>query len=855
MALTPVGIDIQFGVAVARFQRDLAKSGSLFRSFSGKFNKQIGGMNRASNSLSRSLGFLTSKAGLSGGALAGIAIGGNKAINAFAGVEKGLLEIGTLIGGLTKNEFADMKNEMQLIAVESGQAIESLVKARYDIISAGFIEAADSAEVMRASVDLADAGVADVSESADLLTTVINSFNLSAKDARKVAGQLFTIVQKGKTTVGQLATAFGRVSAIAGQAGISLVDVSAAIAALTAQGVLNNEAFTAMKATIIELLDPADELLGLIKSLGFASGQTLLAEEGLAGGLEKIFQRAKETNIPLSDLFKNSESLKAILPLAGTAAANFAKNIESIKGGADNARVAAKQLEGSIDRVNRRFKETAKAIATQTGEVLAPFRKELQLVAIEAASLFVLFDPELVAKKIETIENKIKGLTAKPLFFLNPLTLIQLKNLNNDLELWQSRQKTNIKVQAEFTGGQKDQAEAVAKTSEETKLMIKLVNETAKEFQKLQDTIEAMPDIAEEMGFTDDRIKAMLDGTTEIIGRLDSLGKDRFDLMRQQLDAEVAAFKAAQVDMSLILEFEAGRRAEIEAEERTTKLEEAQLFVDQMLSVVSGLFEAQLSALKKENRDESKENRVKDRDDRKALVEEQAAERALKVANFKRIGLDKSLADTKLEQLDIAHNQALATFDSDRETAREASNDRQEKAEIKLHNKIIDLRMLTIAVEAGFEVGKALLKGDLIGAAKATAIGVATLATLNAQKLGKGDVVGSPTLVGSAPNLAIAGERPGRSEAVLPLARMDGGDLGVKADFAGGSQPVIQVLEAHFHNAVMTEDLTRGEIAPIIRQMALDGELGLLTPEDVANIPGVGTVLSDRRSVAAGRGR
>ena len=388
------------------------------------------------------------------------------------------------------------------------------------------------------------------------------------------------------------------------------------------------------------------------------------------------------------------------------------------------------------------------------------------------------------------------------------------------------------------------------------KLTIRLVDKMAREFQNLRDTIDGMPDITEEMGVTNDRIAAMLSGATDIIAAIDSTGKDRFDLMRDQLDEEVAAFKAAQVDMTLILQFEAGRRAEIDGLERTSKLEAARLFVEQMLGILGGFFDAQMSDLRRLHGKENKENRLQDRNDRKALVDQQAAERASTVANDKRRGLDKSMADANLEALDGRHNAALKQFDTEREDAREASNERQEKAEKKLHNKIIDLRILTVSVEMAFEIGKALLKGDLVGVAKAGIVGAAAIAVLHAQKLGKGGVVDRPTLVGSAPDLAIAGERPGRTEGILPLARMDGGDLGVKADFGGaGGQPAIQIFEAHFHNAVLTEDLTRDEIAPLIMEMALNNELNLLTTEDVANIPGVGTVLSDRRSAASGRGR
>ena len=79
----------------------------------------------------------------------------SSAVKSTIELEKGLREVGTLMGGLTKDEMRAMGDELKNISVQTGQALDKLVKAKYDIVSAGFTDAAASADVLKASADLA----------------------------------------------------------------------------------------------------------------------------------------------------------------------------------------------------------------------------------------------------------------------------------------------------------------------------------------------------------------------------------------------------------------------------------------------------------------------------------------------------------------------------------------------------------------------------------------------------------------------------------------------------------------------------------------------------------------------------
>ena len=305
------------------------------------------------------------------GALAGVAIGG-VAIKLSIDLEKGLREVGTLMGGLADNEMKAMSKELRNVAVQSGQALDTLVKAKYDIVSAGFANAAESAQVLNASAMLATGGVTSVSNAADLLTTAINAYSKSAEDSVEISDKLFTVVRLGKTTMDALGSSMGRVLAIAGQAGISLDEVGAAVATLTAQGLDTARAVTSLQGAIVQILKPTELMKGIIQGLGFATGEALLKQKGFAESLKLVKARSDELNLPLSEVFGSIEALQAVMPLAGTAADAFAKNLDEMENSAGAAQKALEEMEQSASFQLSRVKQAFTSISIEIAEVFLP---------------------------------------------------------------------------------------------------------------------------------------------------------------------------------------------------------------------------------------------------------------------------------------------------------------------------------------------------------------------------------------------------------------------------------------------------------------------------------------------------
>ncbi len=246
-------------------------------------------------------------------------------IKAAGDLEKGLLEINTLLSpkdpkSLNRNMVLLSQN-LQKVARETGQALTPLIKANYDVISAGFTNIALSAELVGQSARLATAGNTDVATSADILTTALNAYGLEADKAEEVSDMLFTTVRLGKTTMAELGSSLGQVLPFAKSAKASLDDVGAAMAILTAKGIDTARSATALRSTFRLLASPTE---GMKKAMDNAKVSVKLLDDGSLDLIGTMKEFAKVPVDSITKVIPNVEAMVAIL--------NLRNDIEGLEG-------------------------------------------------------------------------------------------------------------------------------------------------------------------------------------------------------------------------------------------------------------------------------------------------------------------------------------------------------------------------------------------------------------------------------------------------------------------------------------------------------------------------------------------
>lgn len=245
-------------------------------------------------------------------ALSAAVVGG---VKEFVEFEKTIQNATTLIGGDATEAANRFQDAVANIATVVPKDANELGAGLYDILSAGISEADGALQFLEQSGKLATAGLADTSESVDLMTSAFNAFKNEGLDAGQISDILFKTVEKGKTTVSELARSFGQVAPVANAAGVSFSELQAATAALTTQGIRTSQAQQGLKAAFSNIIKPSSEAAQLAEELGISFNTTALQSQGLSGFLQSV-QEATGGNVDtMAKLFGSVEGLNAVLAL------------------------------------------------------------------------------------------------------------------------------------------------------------------------------------------------------------------------------------------------------------------------------------------------------------------------------------------------------------------------------------------------------------------------------------------------------------------------------------------------------------------------------------------------------------
>ena len=315
-------------------------------------------------------------------AIAGFAKAG---VDAALGFEKGIREVITLTGSVGADaaaEFGYFSDGVKAVSKELGIATDVLNNGLYNAISAG-VPKENVFDFMTVASKASIAGVTDVNTAVDGLTTVLNAFGIEQKDVMKVSDSLFAAVQGGKTTFDELSRFMFQVGPAAASAGVGIEEVNASIATLTSAGTPTSVATTQIRAALVGLQRPSQEMDAIFQKLGYENAQLALESEGLGFALGAVVDAADGSNGKLTTLLGSVEAVQAANVIAGTGAEKFAAEMERQANsvGATDAAFAEMEKTRSLEKLTNQFNlmklEVGTALLPKILELADKFRNDV----------------------------------------------------------------------------------------------------------------------------------------------------------------------------------------------------------------------------------------------------------------------------------------------------------------------------------------------------------------------------------------------------------------------------------------------------------------------------------------------
>lgn len=237
--------------------------------------------------------------------------------------EAALAKVNT-IADTTQVPLEKISQEVMALSNKTGVAASALAEDVYNAISAGQ-QTGDAVNFVSTSTKLAKAGFAETSQTLDVLTTILNAYGKSADEVGHVSDVLIQIQNKGKTSVGELSSVMGKIIPTANSYNVSLEQLGATYAIMTAGGIKTAETTTYANSMLNELGksgSTADKILRKVAGGGF------------------------------SDLMANGSSLAEVLNILQTEAQKSGKTIKDMFGSAEAGTAAVKILEAGVDGFN-----------------------------------------------------------------------------------------------------------------------------------------------------------------------------------------------------------------------------------------------------------------------------------------------------------------------------------------------------------------------------------------------------------------------------------------------------------------------------------------------------------------------
>lgn len=397
MAFTLADAVVYFTADQSKLDQATEQSKGKVSSFVGNATKMIGGA-------------LVGASVAAAGALVGIGVAGAQSFISF---EQKMNEVFTLLPGISKSGMDKMTGQVKDFAKEFGVLPEDVVPALYQALSAG-VPPDNVFDFLATANKAAVGGVASLETAVDGLTSVVNAYGSDVLSVGQASDLMFTAVKLGKTDFNQLSASLFNVIPTASSLGVKFGDVTAALAALTAQGTPTSVATTQMRQLLVELSQDGGKASKVFQEMAGKTFVQFVAEGGnVQDALILMEQAAAQNDKRLSDMFSSVEAGNAALGLTGKGAQTFAANLAEMDKAAGATDAAFKTMDAGIGKSFEKIRAAWSVAILDIGQKLAPAIALIADIAVQQMPKFTgvitgAFD--VVSNVINTVTRFINGL-------------------------------------------------------------------------------------------------------------------------------------------------------------------------------------------------------------------------------------------------------------------------------------------------------------------------------------------------------------------------------------------------------------------------------------------------------------
>ena len=304
-----------------------------------------------------------------GAAAIGIGVAGTMA---FVDFERSMNEVFTLVPGTSQDAMDAMTNNVKKFSKEFGVVPDQVIPALYQALSAG-VPQDNVFQFLETAQKAAKGGVTDLTTAVNGISSVVNAYGADTINATQASDLMFTAVRMGKTTFEEMSNALFNVTPTTAALGVKFADVTAAMSAMTAQGIPTNVATTQLRQLFVELSKEGTKTSDVFEKIAGKSFKQFIAEGGnTQQALLLLEGYAGKTKVGINDLFGSVEAGSAALALTGKGTDTFSKNLDAMNNSAGATDGAFNTMQKGLGPLIDKFKAWSAVILIDIGEKIGP---------------------------------------------------------------------------------------------------------------------------------------------------------------------------------------------------------------------------------------------------------------------------------------------------------------------------------------------------------------------------------------------------------------------------------------------------------------------------------------------------
>ena len=311
-------------------------------------------------------------------------------INLGKSFEYAEAKVSTLTSG-TFEDYNDVQKEAASIATKYGKDIVDVTESIYDALSSGVSE--DNVfEFVESSSKLATAGFTNVQTASEGLISVLNAYGGEIKglngdfiDLNELANRFVITQDLGRAEVGDLAENIGKVAPSAALVGVSVDEMLASVASISAVTGNASDTMTQLNAILTSVSTASDKTKKAAKAMGIDFSSSAIQAKGLYNWLAEVAEKTGGNDELIAELFPDVREFKGFAALTTQTSKDiYDSYVSAIESGSSKIDENLENVTETVQNKSDRLKAYFQALGLNIYDGLSSPLGNMYDLAIEA---------------------------------------------------------------------------------------------------------------------------------------------------------------------------------------------------------------------------------------------------------------------------------------------------------------------------------------------------------------------------------------------------------------------------------------------------------------------------------------